>query len=180
MEDLRGRLSLLRNDAGFQRFIQAADESSGFDRAVSHILERTSGAQLQNLRAFEQAYLFFEIPFASGSPIHHAQIHIFGDPQGKRGGFDANQAAIAMDLSTTHLGDLWVNLSLIRRYCTCAFRACAPQVVAAIEAHGAELTQALTRVGYRGASVYASLWDGNRLQAVAELMQRFAALDARA
>lgn len=179
-EDLRVQLRQLQQNNGLRKFLQQQGKLRPFERAMERLLDRFSGEHLQNLRALELPYLFMELSFDADAPIRHAQVHIFGDDSAQKHRFDSNNATVVIDLSTTNLGDLWISISIVDGRCRCLFRVTEPEVVEAIEAASDELAQHLADAGYQGAIVEATLWEGDRLQAAADLMCRFAGLDATA
>jgi hypothetical protein len=71
------------------------------------------------------------------------------------------------------LGDLWITLAMHQGTCRCRIRARTPEVVRAVAAHAPELTERLGDVGYRGAQVTASLWDGDRIAEAVGLFAQF-------
>ena len=147
---------------------------------MGRVAERLTGGQLQNLRGLEQSYVFLELPFQTGAPLRHGQVHLFSDGHGKRRNIDANNATVALDLSMTKLGDLWITLRVVNGQCACKFRATSQPVADAIEAASGDLVQALGAAGYPRAMVQVALWDGDRLKRVTLLMRRFSGLDVQA
>lgn len=176
--DVRNFVERLRNDPVFQRFLQSRGDVAVFERFADGIGERLTGSHLQNMRGLEHGYQFFEVPFVGEGPIRHAQIHVFGDGGGRHA-FEDSKASIALDVSTAHLGDLWVTISVHPPRCQCEFRATSTEAAELIEAHGPELETRLREV-VGEAVVRVSLWDGDRLDQVSKLMHRFAGLDMSA
>ena len=176
--DLRAQVSRLRGNAALARFLRGLGQLRSFENAVARILDRLDAAQLQNLRTFEQPYLFIEVPCDPDGALRHFQVHFFNEGRGKRRAFDWQNATVAIDLSMTRLGNLWISVKIVRGRCSCWFRATRADVVQAIENNADELAAALDRVGYPNAEVKAMLWDGNRLETVANLMRRFAGFSA--
>ena len=178
--DLRARLSSLKNDQAFQKFLVATGRIGDFEGHIEHALDRMTGAHLQNARALEHPYLFLELPMAPGGLVESAQLHIFED-----GGHDGHEGArapetVVMDLETTHLGPLWISVRTAGPICRCEFRAMTAEAVEAITESSGELVRGLESAGYGRAHVEASLWKGDRLSAVVELMRRFAGIDVSA
>ncbi len=177
--DLRSSLSRFRQEGDIVRYLQGKNQLRTFQGAVDRVLNRLTGAQLQNMRGVDLPYAFLELPAMDGTGLQRAQIHVFGEGRGERR-FDPRNATVAMDLSLTRLGDIWVSLTVVRGHCACRFRATRPEVVEAIEAEADALRGALTEAGYAGVQVQAGLWSGQRLDDVAGLMRRFSGLNVKA
>ncbi len=175
--DIRALAAQLREHEGLGRFLRNAGEETAFREAMSRIHARFSGQALQNLRSFEQPYLFLELPFGAGSPITHAQVHFFGEEKGGRR-FDPANATVILDLATTQLGSLWISVKITQGHCSCWFRVDRPAAVKAIESATADLVDSLADAGYPGAKVRVEGWDGDRFAAAAGLMRRFRPFEA--
>jgi hypothetical protein len=178
--ELRAVLLRLQGDETFRQWIAQHGHLGSFDAALGRILERTLAGSMQNLRAFEAPYLFFDLPFPADAPVTRAQVHVFGEGGRGRHGFDRKNASITLDLSTARLGDLWISLTITGGVCTCVIRAAREATVAAITAATSELGEALAEAGYPDASVQVTHWNGNRLEETVHLMRRFSGLDVRA
>jgi hypothetical protein len=174
--DLEAQLSDLRRDDALLRFLEGSGQLRTFEQAVDRVLERFTGAQLQNLRSLELPYQFLEVPVASGSPFDRIQVHFFGEGRGKRG-FSRTDATVVLDLSMTRLGDVWIALSIARGRCTCRFRAANPAAVQAIRTGKDDLVRALAEAGYPGAQVRVEPWNGDRFNEAAALMRRFSGIN---
>jgi flagellar hook-length control protein FliK len=174
--DLRAQLSQLREDPAMARFLADRGLTRGFMEAVDRVVQRLMGSEVQNMHGnANQSYHFFETPFPPGGPIESGQIHIFGDGGGK--GRDGKpRGSVVLDLSTTRMGDLWVHLNMQGGRCACTFRTTIPEAAEHLRAESRGLVEALQKVGYSGATVQVSRWDGDRLRETAALMQRFAGL----
>jgi len=178
--DLRAVLLRLQGDDTFRQWIARHGLLGSFDGALERILERAVAGSMQNLRAFEAPYLFFDLPLPPGAPLTRAQVHVFGEGGRGRHGFDRQNASITLDLSTQRLGDLWISLTITGGACTCIVRATSEDTFAAMTAASAELSQVLADAGYANAAVQVTLWSGNRLEETAHLLRRFSGLDVRA
>ena len=179
--DLRSQVAQLRDDPGLTRFLRDTGQLQNFQDATTRILDRVSGAQIQNLRGLEQPYLFMELPMTKDAPIQHGQIHVFSDSRGTgHNAIDPKQASVVLDLSTTRLGDLWIHLQTSQGICRCSFRATQQETVTAIQGTASELVENLQSAGYGATQVQATLWDGNRLREAADLMRRFSGFSANA
>ena len=143
-------------------------------------MDRASGEQLQNLHAVDVPYQFLEIPFSPHAPMQNVQIHILGEGKGRQPGGDGRSGAVAIDLATTWLGNLWIALTMDQGVCRCRVLARTPEAVRTIEAHAAELASRLNAVGYAVADVRASLWDGDRLSEAVTFVACFKGMDFRA
>jgi hypothetical protein len=180
--DLRGRLARLRTDEALTRFLENRGLAREFQGAAERVLDRLTGQQLQNTRGIEHAYHFLEIPAAPGGPFSSIQMHVFGEGEGRGRRFDRN-TNVVLDLSTTRLGDLWINLTLCggdERACLCAIRTTDPAAADALAREADDLTQALQGAGYANAQVRVERWEGDRLQETANLMQRFSRVELEA
>ncbi len=178
--DLKALISQLRDNPDLLRFLRTAGTAREFEAIGDRLLTRLSGGELQNLRALDQPYFFVELPFGADSPIKHAQIHFFGEQAGKGNAFDRSDAMVAMDLSMTQLGDLWISLRVTQGRCFCTFGATAEAAIEAIEHASDELTQGLAEAGYPNAVVKVRPWNGDRFAEVSALVGRFAGLDVEA
>lgn len=172
---LTAYLARLAAHEPFRRFLRSQGTLRSFDAAVRRVEERLDGAALQNLRGLDQAYLFLELPLPADSGLRYAQVHFFGSGRG----FEKDNVFIAIDVSTTRMGDLWVTLGIVGGTCRCHFRATETATVEAIRASAAELTEALRAAGYPRVAVDAALWDGDRIRETAALMRRISGLDVR-
>ncbi|HRI89170.1 MAG TPA: hypothetical protein PK869_12930 [Candidatus Hydrogenedentes bacterium] len=179
-EDIAVVLHRLRDNERFGEFLRQTGQHSDFSRAVERVLERFTAAQLVNARSLDLPYVFFEIPMQSAGPICHAHIHVMGDGGGKGHKLDAKSATVVFDLSTTALGELWITLSTSRGACSCWIRAQSIDTVAAIHRRSADLTKQLAGVGFSGATVHTTLWDGDRVQELATMMRRFGGINLQA
>jgi hypothetical protein len=179
VQDVRTGIERLRQDDGFAGFLRQTGQQTGFEQAAQRVLDRQTGGQLQNLRGQEAPYLFFEVPFPPTAPIRNAQVHVLGEGRGRKQRFDPQNTAVAIDLTTTRLGDLWISLAIHQGVCRCSIRARTPEIVRAIEAHVSELTERLGVAGYRAAQVSASLWDGDRISEAVGLFAQFAGVSVQ-
>jgi hypothetical protein len=180
VQDVRTQIERWRQNDGFVGFLRQTGQQAHFDQVTQRVLDRQTGGQLQNLRGQEAPYLFFEVPFPPTAPIRNAQIHVLGEGRGRKQRFDPHNAAVAIDLTTTQLGDLWITLAIHQGACRCRIRARTPEVVRAVAAHAPELTERLGVAGYRGARVSASLWDGDRIAEAVGLFAQFTGVSIQA
>jgi hypothetical protein len=173
-------LSRIQQDPDVARFVAETGQVREFHGAVERVLDRLSGRQLQNLHSVDRSYQFFELPVAGDSPYRHLQVHFFGHEGRGRKRFDPKNATVVLDVSMSRLGDLWINLAIANGRCTCTIRATDQETVDAIESGRDELRRALDGVGYPGAQVRVSLWDGDRFAAATKLIRRFTGFHADA
>lgn len=174
--DLRTVLRRLIEDESFQGFLRGHGKLRAFQQMAQRTLDRLDGAAAQNVRGIEQPYAFLELPMPPEGPVRHAHVHFFSPGRGS----GREHALVALDLDTTALGGLWVTLYTTPSQCNCHFRATAQDAVDAIEASADELAVALREAGYPTPRIAASLWDGDRLSAVAELLGRLDGVDLSA
>ncbi len=177
---LREVLAGLRQDETLAGRLRGIGQLRAFQETADRVVDRLTGAQLQNLRGTDQAYYFIEVPFGPETGIRRAQVHFFGEGGGGRRGFDARNSMVAFDLSTTHLGDLWISLRAAHGFCECRLSATSPEAVRAIEDAAGELDSALREAGYERVNVKAALWTGDRLAEAAALMRRFSGINVQA
>jgi hypothetical protein len=180
VEDVRTGIERLRQNDGFLGFLRQTGQRGSFEQAAQRVLDRQTAGELQNLRGQAAPYLFFEVPFPPTAPIRNAQVHLLGEGRGRKRRFDPQNTAVAIDLTTTRLGDLWISLAIHQGVCRCSIRARTPAIVRAIEAHVSELTERLGVAGYRAAQVRASLWDGDRISEAVGLFAQFAGVSVQA
>ena len=178
--DLVVQLNRLRADENLATYLRRSGRYADFQSGIERILDRFSGGQLQNLRSLEHPYYFLELPSDPQSPLKHAQVHFFGEGQGRGREFSTENTTVVFDLSTTRLGDLWISISPVQGICHCWIRATDADVVRMVDETAAELAQRLETCGYLGAQVHATLWDGNRLREAANLMRRFEGISLQA
>ena len=172
-QELRAVLSQLQGREALLAYFQAKGVLRSFQRASQRVLERLTGADLQNLRGLEQRYVFWELPFPPESPLRHAQVHLFQEGGKGRKGSSSNEATIVFDLDTTQLGPLWIALQLHPARCQCTIRATSEAARNALQEDAQELINALEQAGYANARIQTLPWDGDRLRAAAELVARF-------
>jgi hypothetical protein len=103
-----------------------------------------------------------------------------GEGGGKAQRFDAANATVVIDLSTSALGELWITLSAVHGVCSCWIRARDVDAMTALQEMQGELADRLSRAGYPNASVQTALWDGDRVRELATMMRRFKGLNIEA
>lgn len=174
VDEWRGILADIKRHEPFLVWLKNQGKTRAFEQAMDRVGNRLAGARLQNLHGLDQSYYFLEVPLPRDSGIQRAIFHLMneGSGHGKRG-VDPHNVSIAMDLSTTQLGDLWVTIRTAQSMCHCQFRATEANTIHMIEEHREELQAALADAGFPGAQVAAGLWDGDRVRETAQLLQRF-------
>ena len=175
--DVRALIGQLRNDEGLLTHFRQTGQLRVFQEVADQVAGRLSSIDLQNARGAEHPYAFVALPFAGEAGVNRALIHFFGEGGGKQRRFQAANAMVAFDLSTTRLGDLWIALRSTRDHCECRLSATSEEVVQALAASSDELADALRGVGYERVMVKASLWDGDRISKTTALMRRFSGLN---
>lgn len=179
-QDAPAVLARLIDNEAFAEFLLQSGNAVDFQRGVEHLADRFAAAQLVNARGAEVPYVFLALPMPVNAPIRHAHIHVMGEGGGKAQRFDAANATVVLDLSTSALGDLWITLSAVRGVCSCWIRACDVDAMTALQEMEDELADRLSSAGYPGANVRTSLWDGDRVRELATMMRRFKGLDIEA
>lgn len=175
--DILIKLGALNKNQDFLDFLEARGLRSVFQDAFHRFFERVSASHLQNLRALDLPYHFIELPMTGEGPIRSAQIHIFGEGGGTGRDEDSANATVILDVSTAILGDLWIRVAVTESSCVCHFRAEASQLVDVISSASKELVESLGRLGYDDVSVTASLWKGDRFEAIGEELGRRSGID---
>jgi hypothetical protein len=176
-EDLRGLLLHVKSDGSLAEFLSGTRGAAEFNEAADRILDRLSGALLQNTRGLDQPYRFVELSQLPGGFVESAQIHFFSDGPHSDSAEESGVSMAVLDVSLTNLGDLWVSLRALDGHCDCRLKATASSVAALIGKHAHELESGIAAAGYRSASVVASEWDGDRFGAVASLFRPYAGLN---
>ncbi len=181
-EDLKAQLSRLLGDRALTKFAESVGKRGAFDAAIKALVSRLSARDLQNLRALEHPYLFFEVPFGPKAPLRRALVHFFGESRRRRGrdrDIDFRNASVVLDLSTSKLGDIWVTLEAHGGRCRCRFRAERRETLAIIQEASPSLSSALKAAGYEDAIVETSEWRGDRLSETARWMRTLSGIDQR-
>lgn len=176
--DLRSEVSRLRGQEAFTTWLRGQGQLRRFSQTVERILDRLDGAHLQNLRSFEQPYIFFELPFPPESGFEHAQVHLFGDAPARGKRIEKNNATIVFDLSLSRLGALWIMLRITAGRCQCRIQATSTETIAALEKARPDLADAIARAGFAGSHFEFTLWDGDRLRETTALLKRFTGFTA--
>lgn len=175
------RLLHMRGDAKLAAFLRDNGQWSAFDSAVNTLLEQFRGVELQHLRAPDLPYQFIELPLDPQAGFTRVQIHFFGEDSASRDPDASGTSIVMLDLSLSNLGDLWITLRTAGENCTCRIEATRADIVDLIVRQSGDLSSALAQAGYSaGASVDASLWGGDRLEAVANAFRGLSGLDLSA
>ncbi len=176
-QSVRLLVGRLREDEALHTFLGKQGDEQRFSALIERVLERFHGAAMQNARGGEAPYWFFDVPFAASMGFRRVQAHVFGESPASKRHSGRGQVFVALDLSCTRLGDLWVTLQIREHQCQCHFRAASPGTVAALERATGELAECLAGIGLPGAQVTVAPWDGNRLHELAAIMRRFGGID---
>jgi len=162
-QSLKAQLASLGRDDALLRFAERQHSTGALDKAIGTLVARLMGGELQNLTGIDTPYLFFEVPFKDDAPIRRAFIHVFGRGQSRDGPEDSESMSVALDLSTSSLGDIWVSLRTHEGRCACEFRAERAGTDRLIEASRELLLSGLKAAGYREPLVATAPWREGRL-----------------
>lgn len=177
--DLRTQVARWRTDTSLRGFLQPLGEWDGFVETADRVLQRLAGGQVQNARGIEETYLFLEIPMNADQGVRSAQIHFFGEG-GSRDGKGSQPGRVILDLSTSALGDMLVFLEVLGENCACTFRATTPETLTVLEKASRELADSLKDAGFAQSRVGVTMWNGDRIEALAEAMPSLAGLNVTA
>ncbi|HNR34091.1 MAG TPA: flagellar hook-length control protein FliK [Candidatus Hydrogenedentes bacterium] len=178
--DVRAALAQMRNDGALTSYLRAQGGRIGFDEAIGRVLERLTANQLQNLRGTEIPYWVAEVPFAPGGTIQGGLVHFLTDGRRAKATSRSGYATIALDLTTTRLGNLWILLYAGGGECHCRVQATEEAVIKALNDAANELRTSLEKAGYDRATIQIAEWDGDRLRETAALFRRHAGLQVTA
>lgn len=167
---------LLTNDA-FKGFLRKTGQTQVFQDAAERVLDRVTASHLQNLNGREQSYAFLELPCVSGQPVQQAQVHFVSQGGQQKHAWDAQNAVVALDLSMSHLGNLWITLQIVGGRCSCRFCVTTPGIGDVIRHEAPALAKGLENAGYPGAAVHVSVWDGDRLREAARLVRTLSGIN---
>ncbi len=150
-----------------------------FQRAIETLMDHSAEQHLQIARALEVPYSYMNIPFGD-SAVSQAQIHIFGEGQGQNRWKDGKSGQIVLDLETSRLGSMWIQIQHNAEQCTCRFDVASEEIAAHINEATSTLEARLEGISFKQVKVSASVWDGDRMKAVAALFQQYSGLDVTA
>jgi len=170
---------LLENPA-FQSWLRENGQAEAFRALAERTLERATGGDAQNLRALNQPYQFLELPISAEHGFFRLQAHFFSEGGGGKDGQNDLEHRTVLDVETTRLGPVWIDIRSRLRACACNFRMATAELAAAVEAGADELEEALRALGYRQVRVTVSPWDGDRESALIALLAPFQPLDLEA
>lgn len=175
--DVRSFIARLRGNEAFTTHLRQTGQIESFQGAADRVMDRLAASQLQNAHGVNHPYTFLEIPCVPGQFVQCGQVHFLSQGGKNSHTFDARNAVVALDLSTTHLGDLWITLHVSAGRCQCRFCVTSAEIATVVRNEAAELATGLDAAGYAGASVYVSVWDGDRLREAASLVRSMSGLD---
>ena len=169
--------SRLLSDPEFMHALKEDAKLDPFKALAQRLQDRSTGADLQNLRSLDQSYQFLEIPVAESQGFRRAQLHTFEEKSGPARPPGSSVHTTVLDLETTHLGALWVSLQSAGPQCTCHFRVEDPAVAELLSKEAAALESSLADAGFGRAAVSATLWNGNREDALIAMLAPYQKLD---
>lgn len=158
-------LPQLMQDESFIDFLKRMGYEKEFQRIVELISSRPVTNQVINLVHNNYYYFSFELPLRMEEGFEWARIHAFlseGHKKGSTGTKGKNPYFIvAMDLSLTRLGKIWVDLKQFEDNLECTFKVTQPDIKHAFESVLEELKSRFVDLGYRNVAVQVSVWDGD-------------------
>ena len=169
----------LRNDDSVRVLLESPGALKSFQQSVDTLMEHTAGQHVQNARALEIPYAYLNIPFSEGE-IRQAQIHIFGDGGGQDEWNDGKSGRIVLDLETSRLGALWIDVQHSTDACSCRIEVASDSIAVHINSAAAALADRLEASGFSQVSVVAYVETVDRMSSIAELFQRYSGLDLQA
>lgn len=176
-ESLASLVRRLANDQSLQTWLQGAGLEDAFRGVAERILDRASGAEIQNLRGATQPYQFLDMPLSAELGFHRAQVHLFSEQDTQSPGRDADFHRTVLDLETSKLGAIWVDLGVRGRACTCTFKLAREDLADIVMDSAVELDESLRGLGYHPVRIRAIGWDGDRESALINLLAPFQPLD---
>ena len=179
-ESLYALLGKLRNDPALTTALESKGALTTFQHAVDTLMDHFAGQYLQNVRSTEVPYAYLNIPFPEDSGILQAQIHVLGEGHGENEWDETGHSQIVLDLQTTRLGELWIQISHRPEQCVCQFEVESDAIVNRINEVSDDLQSRLEAQGFQQVTVQASLRSNERMEAVARLLQRYSGLDMQA
>lgn len=170
-------LAGIRNDQTVLALLETPGAIKTFQQASDTLLDHAAGQHLQNARGLDTSYVYLNIPIANDA-LRQAQIHFFAD--GQQNQDDSGAGQIVMDLDTTNLGSIWIHIQHSPENCTCRFNVNSEEIVGYINHAADSLVTRLEGLSFKHVQVLAMVWDGDRIQALADVIQQFAGLDIKA
>ncbi|MEA3365744.1 MAG: hypothetical protein U9Q79_08905 [Candidatus Hydrogenedentes bacterium] len=178
--DLRGLLMRARQEATFMRFLRAQGRFREFQETSERVLDRLTGAALQNLRSLEQPYVFLEVPVFEDTGLYRLQVHFMSERGDRSKQFDSRNCTVAIDVSLSRLGDLWIVLKLVQSECSCLIRAVDNEILDALRPEEQGFVDSLETAGFERARVRFGLWEGDRLREVGQFLRQYTGMNMRA
>lgn len=167
-------LQAIAEDEALRQWAAGAGLESQLDAQLSALNAAYSGAQLVNSRSLESDYRFFELSpeQAAGARV---QVHLLseeGQPLSLSG------CTIVLDVNTEALGALWMRVHTAPNKAELLVEAERPSTEARLKEEAPALRDVLTGLGFHSAAVRVQGWDGDRVQATAELFSRYGGFEA--
>lgn len=178
-EGLLTQIRTLQNDAVLRSALRGLNRDPAFGAQAQETADRLESCQMAQLHALDSHYVFAELPAPFPGESSSLQLH-WSQGRKQDGAAPDEPDCVALDLSLSQLGDLWVTVQASQHRCQCTLRATQASVIDALALESPALEKALLDAGYLGASVRVGAWDGDRLEAVCQLMRRNAGLDLKA
>lgn len=179
-QSLSSLVQRLLDDPGFQNWLRDNGQEETFRALADRVFERASGSDVQNLRALNQPYQFLEMPIPAGEGFFRLQLHFFSDGDSRKQDPADTAHRTVIDVETSRLGPVWIDLQTHRQSCSCTFKMATPELVDVVDESLPELRASLTALGYGDVRIRALPWDGDREGALLALLAPFKSLDLEA
>jgi len=176
-DDGRTLQQLIRNHPDFLAFLRERGQEKTFFKAADGLQERLTAGQLQNVRSHEAPYLFLNLPLPQEEGFERAMIHFFDEGRHENRRFHKEGAMIALDLSLSAVGQVWITLHFSEQLCKCRILVEDRESLALFQSQAEDLARQLERSQELKPQISVEQWDGDHVRETANLMARFQGLD---
>ena len=180
-ERIHFQLAQLGAQKSLLHYLGSIGQRSKFLTALNHVLQGLEAIRYQNLHGIDHAYAFWEIPLGEDSGFSRCQIHFFGDDKTTPANASkTTTATVVLDIETTHLGKLWIQLQTCGLMCNCLIQADKAETRTLMKSESKALENALGLAGLQVESCEVRAWTGDRIEMLARLFQRFTTFELHA